>query len=156
MTTNTDICNRADKLSGLLLEVESGCWEFIGGRTGSGYGNYTEGRAYQKSAHVVAFELEYGPVPEGMLVLHTCDNPPCCRPEHLFVGTHQENKDDEIAKGRNVYGELVGSHVLTELDVLEIRQLRKAGHKRSEVAKKFDVSHTAIYYIETGKNWGWL
>jgi hypothetical protein len=91
-----------DKLCNNLLEVESGCWEFIGGRTGSGYGAITNGRGYYKGAHVLAYEIENGPIPEGKFVLHSCDNPACCRPEHLFLGTLQDNKDDEVAKGRNV------------------------------------------------------
>jgi hypothetical protein len=156
MPSNTDICNRADKLSQLLLETESGCWEFIGGRTGSGYGAYTEGRTYYKGAHVVAFELENGAVPDGMFVLHKCDNPPCCRPDHLFLGDHQTNKDDEVAKGRNVYGERVGNHKLTEDDVRHIRQLLAAGESLSAIGRKFNVTHASIYYIKISRNWGWL
>lgn len=146
----------ADKLSEKLLEAPNGCWEFIGGRTGSGYGFMADDNKRWKGAHIIAYEIEKGPIPEGRFVLHSCDNPACCRPEHLFVGTLQDNKDDEVAKGRNVFGERVGNHKLTEEEVLEIRRLRKAGHKRNSVARRFDVSHTAIYYIETGKNWGWL
>lgn len=147
--------NAADKLSERLLESETGCWEFIGARTGAGYGAiWLNGK--NRATHILAYELEKGAIPNGKFVLHECDNPACCRPDHLFLGTHQDNKDDEVAKDRHVYGERVGNHVLTETEVLEIRRLRKLGHKRSYVARRFGVSHTAIYYIETGRNWGWL
>ena len=75
------------------------CWLWTGAITGVGYGHiYADGRlAY---THRLAYELTYGPIPEGLFVCHHCDNPPCCRPEHLFLGTAQDNQSDMAAKGR--------------------------------------------------------
>lgn len=81
----------------------SGCIEWTGPRLKSGYGRvWSQGK--MKRAHRVAYEDEYGPIPEGMSVLHTCDNPPCVRPEHLFIGTQLDNIRDMDRKGRRVNG----------------------------------------------------
>lgn len=77
-----------------------GCWEFRGGRTKKGYAlfGHSARRVY---AHRFSYELSTGsPIPEGMLVCHKCDNPPCVRPDHLFVGTAGDNARDAVAKGR--------------------------------------------------------
>lgn len=80
-------------------EAESGCIEWTGYRDPKGYGRYkTQGG--EIIAHRVAYAMHYGGIPEGMHVLHRCDNRACCNPQHLFVGTAQDNMDDMKAKGR--------------------------------------------------------
>jgi hypothetical protein len=78
------------------------CWPYSGGSTPGGYGIFSLGSrsAGARGAHRVAYELTSGPIPEGRLVCHRCDNPPCCNPAHLFVGTYADNNRDAIAKGR--------------------------------------------------------
>ncbi len=75
------------------------CWEWRGSRNPEGYGNFGLARKTEK-AHRVAYRLFNGPIPVGMLVMHKCDNPPCCNPEHLKLGTWQENAQDKEEKGR--------------------------------------------------------
>jgi hypothetical protein len=75
------------------------CWLWTGSRLGRGYGMFRHNGKTVK-AHRIAWELEYGPVPQGLYVLHTCDNPPCVRPEHLFLGTQFANMRDMVSKGR--------------------------------------------------------
>jgi len=77
------------------------CHEWRGHRIKWGYGGFKVGRQVRK-AHRVAYELANGPIPEGALVLHSCDNPPCCNPAHLSLGSQVGNMADKRARGRNV------------------------------------------------------
>lgn len=78
-----------------------GCWEWQNATTGFGYGVFQLGRGEgTKGAHIVAWELENGPITNGMWVLHHCDNPPCVRPSHLYLGTAEDNGADVSARGR--------------------------------------------------------
>jgi hypothetical protein len=74
----------------------SGCWEWTRARSHDGYGVYKKLRA-----HRVAYELAFGPIPDGLSVLHHCDNPPCVNPARLFLGTQSDNMRDCYRKGRN-------------------------------------------------------
>ncbi len=146
----------ADKLSDRLVEAESGCWEFIGGITGSGYGAISITHTKQISAHVLSYQLEKGLIPKGMVVRHTCDNKICCNPEHLIIGTYQDNKDDEVAKGNHVRGSRQGQAKLTEEDILIIRKLISDGFSLREISDIYSVTPEAIGLIKSGKNWSWL
>ncbi len=89
---------------------EGDCWEWKAGRFGNGYGHFTTTRAGIQSghrAHRFAWVLATGPIPEGLCVLHKCDNRPCCNPQHLFLGTDLDNARDRDQKGRgwNGWGE---------------------------------------------------
>ena len=78
---------------------EDDCWEWKGGKT-EGYGqlNY---HGVQSRAHRIAWELKNGEIPDGMYICHSCDNPSCCNPNHLFMGTAKDNTDDCISKDRH-------------------------------------------------------
>ena len=76
-----------------------GCWVWTAATNSRGYGHATFDGA-RTYAHRIAYTLAYGPIPEGMFVCHRCDNPPCCNPAHLFVGTAADNAQDMAAKGR--------------------------------------------------------
>jgi hypothetical protein len=76
------------------------CWPWPGEKSDGGYGRFTvRGRRYRASR--LAWELAHGPIPKGLLVCHDCDNPPCCNPKHLFLGTHADNVQDRVEKGRS-------------------------------------------------------
>ena len=77
------------------------CWEWIGVRNHGGYGYLLKQYSKKSGAHQISFELHYGPIPKGMLVLHRCDNPGCVNPAHLFLGTHKDNTLDMIKKNRH-------------------------------------------------------
>ena len=119
------------------------CWLWTAGKSG-GYG--VVGHNSQK-AHRVAWELTIGPIPQGMQVLHRCDNPPCVNPEHLFLGTNHDNMLDRQAKGRTKNLFTSDTHpfkVLDSADIRMIRTLRRSGWKQRELAVVFGVSRGHI------------
>lgn len=112
-----------------------------------------------KRSHRVAWELTHGPIPDSLHVLHRCDNPPCCRPAHLFLGTHVVNMADRSSKNRASReivhrGESTPSHVLTDAQVAEIRERYAAGGVyQSELAAEFGVGRGHIGRIVRGDRW---
>lgn len=120
------------------------CWVWAGGTTAYGYGVF-EG----KGAHVFAWEEIYGDR-KGLYVCHTCDNPPCVRPQHLFLGTPLENMQDKIRKGRGYEGE---RHHSAKLSPDEVRAIRLSNSTARELAAEYGVSFQLISQIRTGKIW---
>lgn len=128
------------------------CWLWIGPKNRKGYGTCASGQT-----HRVAYRLMFGDIPLGLHVCHKCDVPACVRPNHLFTGTDADNKADMRAKGRAPAGEGQGSCKLTEVKVLSIKQMYRAGgvsHK--DLAGRFQVNQSTISRIITGKRWAHL
>ncbi len=98
----------------------TGCWEWQGTIGSKGYGFFKLNRKNQY-AHRISYELAYGPIPKGKLVCHRCDNPRCVKPKHLFLGTHKDNLQDMVNKGRSNYGSRNGRARLNEGMVASIR-----------------------------------
>lgn len=89
------------------------CWIWTGRRGPRGYGRFRIG-SKAPGAHRVAYELTYGPIPDELIVCHHCDNPPCVRPDHLFLGTHLDNAADRDSKGRTARGDRSGARLYPE------------------------------------------
>ncbi len=88
----------------VMIDVPAKCWNWLGCKSPQGYGKTSvAGRAAR--AHRVSYELHKGPIPEGMMVLHSCDNPSCVNPSHLSVGTAADNAADTVARGRQTRNE---------------------------------------------------
>lgn len=131
---------------------EGACLVWTAYRAPLGYGSVRfRGRA--RGAHVVAWTLFVGEIPPGLCVLHTCDNPPCVRLDHLFLGTKAQNTADMVAKGRAPNGERGGSAKLTGGDVVMIRDARARGESVRSIAKRLCVSHQNVWLIATHKRW---
>ena len=79
---------------------QGGCWEWLACKDKDGYGIFMWSFKQKVPAHRASFQLHKGPIPNGMLVMHSCDNPPCVNPDHLVLGSTQDNVDDKMAKGR--------------------------------------------------------
>jgi hypothetical protein len=134
------------------------CWPWTGATTSKGYGNiWWHGKNFP--THVVAFDECVDDIPKGMMVCHSCDNPPCCRPSHLFLGNAQDNTDDMMIKGRHVSmsGENHGGAILIELEVREIFHLAWQGDFTLQaIGNRFGVSRTLVRYIKYGQSWAHL
>lgn len=140
--------------------VQAGdCLEWTGSRNEHGYGGLRIDGQLVK-AHRFAFELVYGPIPDGMDVCHRCDNPPCCNPVHLFLGTARDNGQDMVRKRRHgswahpesrPRGE---AHHAAKLTWDVVRAIRsRADESRSALAREFGVSRRAIRCVIDGVTW---
>lgn len=130
--------------------TERGCLEWLGGLR-NGYGYF--GRRW--SAHRVAWTLVNGQIPEGMVIAHQCDNPRCCRVEHLFLATQTDNVRDMDAKGRRVppKGERNSCAKITEQDVAAIRSDLYNGWTLAAIGAQFGIGVSQVSAILRGKNW---
>lgn len=148
-------------LARIKVDQKTGCWNWTRMKKPLGYGviavrvGRRDQPQFQKMAHRVAYELWKG-APGELFVCHKCDNPPCCNPDHLFLGTAKDNFEDAVAKGRmtgrppHLKGERIGTSKLTTLDVCEIRA-STGPHK--PIADKFGVSATLICMIRNKTCW---
>jgi HNH endonuclease len=137
----------------VTLGEPDACWEWQGARTKTGYGNnpaMTETRA-----HRMSWVLHKGQIPDGLHVLHKCDNPPCVNPNHLFLGTPKTNAEDRQQKGRTVIprGSQCHTAILDEPKVSHIKLLIHQGLPTPEIALLFGVRSKVIRYIKTGVTW---
>ncbi len=131
-----------------LKVMPSGCWEFEGSRLPFGYGQISNPGGIPKRTHCLMWEIVFGPIPEGLCVLHTCDNPPCCNPAHLFLGTRTDNAADKVAKGRQAKGE-----TLSKLTLEQVKAIRADQRSGYVVAKEYGVNGSTICRIRTGTRW---
>lgn len=125
------------------------CWPWIGWSNGN-YGYFSINKKNYR-AHRVAYFLEYGIDPGNSCVCHRCDNPICCNPRHLFLGTHQSNMQDAAKKGRQ--SKRNNGAKLTENDVIEIKRLLYSGLPQIDISKRFNVSEAAIIDIKLKRTW---
>lgn len=128
------------------------CIEYTGTTDPTGYGVIQISRKRTK-AHRVSFELHNGPIPEGMMVRHKCDNRPCINPDHLELGGQMENMADMVERGRSLPGERQPNAKLTDDQALEIISRLRLGETQRSLAIEYGVSHTTIYSIASNKGW---
>ena len=131
------------------------CWECSAGSTSGGYGQFKiDGEHFL--AHRLAWVFWRGPIPEGMFVLHRCDNRPCCNPRHLWLGTQADNIADMMAKGRrfSTHGEQNGNAKLTAEQALNIRRrYADGGIYQRELAEEYDIGRENVGKIIRGERW---
>lgn len=127
---------------------EKGCWIWTGIKQGSGklYGRVK----HNVSAHRFFYEFYNGKIPQGMNVCHRCDDPTCCNPNHLFLGTQKENVHDAMSKGRLPRGLTHGMAVLTEEKVLAIRNDPRP---QRAIARDYNLAQSHVWRIKHGLSW---
>lgn len=157
---NKSYCSMKCTLKAKTIKKENDCIEWQGCKDSCGYGlirNYENRKLIR--THRLSYELFNGEIPEGILVLHKCDNPPCCNPDHLFLGNYKDNMRDATDKGRlyevgkNNFGEKASRAKLKEYEVKEIISLIENEVKILEIAEKYGVHVQTIYAIKYKYNW---
>lgn len=132
------------------------CWEWQASKYRNGYGVFNA-PPITRLAHRFAYHTTYGLIPRGMVICHHCDNPACCNPAHLFLGTSHDNAQDCIVKGRakrgDRRGERSGRAVVTADQVPLIRNEALAGLSHRTLARKYGLSKTQIGRIVRGESW---
>jgi hypothetical protein len=128
------------------------CWVWLRGKIPAGYGMFITDAGKHIGAHIYSRSLVEGQIPAGLCVLHKCDNPSCVNPNHLSVGTQQDNIADKVAKNRQARGETQGSAKLTDSQVLEIRSIGRSMNQR-DIAKQFNVCQRTVQKILSGSGW---
>lgn len=124
------------------------CWEWTAAKHKQGYGIF--GRSNERLAHRISWILINGKIPNNLFVLHSCDNPSCVNPDHLFLGTDLDNAQDRDNKARCVWpkGEKHSCSKLTDKQVLEIREIYASGHTYMRIlSAKYKISISQISRI---------
>lgn len=126
------------------------CWEWQGYRDPHGYGSLKVPILGERRVHRISYRLYSGTIPAGMVICHSCDNPPCVNPAHLSVGTHADNIRDCVSKGRRARRQPRGSK-LSDEQVRAIRRRYAAGERQYALAAEFSVNQSTISDIIRGK-----
>jgi hypothetical protein len=144
-----------DRFWPMVSRSDRGCWEWVGSKV-NGYGRLNSGGRNGTSliASRVSYELNVGPIPAGFHICHTCDNPSCVKPSHLFLGTDAANTEDKVRKERQPKGTVHWKAVLDEEKVREIRYLRSEGWALKSIARIFGISKETVSAIARRKRWG--
>lgn len=133
-----------------LAEPNSGCWLWDGSINRGGYGQYKGLKDVSTLAHRVSWSLYRGPIPEGLWVLHRCDVRCCVRPDHLFLGTHQDNMDDMWEKGRSPRGE---DHHFSVLSAQGAKAILSDTRSHLAIAMAYGVGESTVRDIKAGNSW---
>lgn len=137
--------------------VKSGCWEWIGPLSHDGYGaivvNYNGKKLYRP--HRLSWMICFGEIPHDLRVCHTCDNPKCINPKHLWLGTMKQNTLDSVIKGRanRAKGEMTGKSKLSNSQVIEMRKMRDDGKTFEVIGNRFGVTKANARYVCSGRTW---
>lgn len=148
---------KIDPISHFWLRVhttadDTECWLWKGCTNGRGYGQYrVNGKCW--ATHRYAWTVSYGRIADGLCILHKCDNPPCCNPKHLALGTQQENMQDKQIKGRQLFGKHVNVAKLDDVMALQIFQRLDSGESPHQIAKTTPICASTIYSMKKGVTW---
>jgi hypothetical protein len=138
-------------LDGHDVDKETGCWNWTGRLAENGYGRVSApgGNAYHL-AHRASYREFVGPIPSGLCVCHKCDNRRCINPEHLWLGTRDDNMKDMVAKNRSLVGE---KHPNSRLDAELVRQIREDAREYRAIAAEYGITFGMVGHIKLRRAW---
>ena len=131
---------------------ENGCWNWNAASSHGGYGAFDWEGKIARAPRLAAVDL-FGPIRDGLFVLHHCDNPPCVNPSHLWLGTVADNNQDMAQKGRGIRGEHNPAARFNPGDIREMRRLRQQGLPTRGIAERFDVAERHVRRILKREIW---
>ena len=140
------------------IEKTETCWLWTGASIKSSkwaYGQFRIGNKVHRS-HRVSYQLYKGEIPQGRVVRHTCNNPCCVNPDHLELGTQQDNMDDMVNANRQAVGTRNGRSKLKAEDIPDIRRRLAGGETTYSIGKSYGVSHTPIKQVRDGKSFKYV
>ena len=148
------------------VDKSGDCWNWIGGSSPAGYGRFTilmSGTKKFLLSHRISYFIHTGSLPNGMLVCHSCDNPSCVNPDHLFLGTYRDNVMDAVNKGRikipfginTIFpkGEKHPEAKITKDQAIEIKERLSNGERQIDIAEDYPISRWMISKIARGRCW---
>jgi len=138
---------------GVEIRGQDECWPRPGNANSRGYGRFHVSHRVFMRSNRMAWILTKGQIPPGQKVLHSCDNPPCVNPRHLFLGSDLDNALDRNRKGRQARGERQGAAKLTEDGVREIRRAVEAGESQRAIARRLGVVQAQVSRVHLRKSW---
>lgn len=143
--------SKIDRLLGKREIAANGCWEWRGCLTQKGYGRFKmDGQCFL--AHRASWLLQRGEIPAGMCVCHHCDNPACINPDHLFLGTNEDNVKDRVLKGRSARSD--GEHnANAKLSWSDVYFIRSSDKTSTELAGQYGLTIAAVAKVKRGATW---
>jgi len=142
--------SRLGKFLNFIQETDSGCWNWSGHKDKAGYGYFWNGQTNQLAHRWMYEYTSQQNIPDNIVICHSCDNPSCVNPMHLFHGTQKDNIQDSVLKKRKIVGE---SHVKSKLTVNDVVYIRSSTASLKELASTFGVSMTLISNVRNKKRW---
>jgi hypothetical protein len=141
--------------AGIKKGCAGGCWEWQKSLNHKGYGQMSRGRRGERpiTTHRASWLIHFGPIPEGMMVLHKCDNRKCVNPAHLFVGTAKDNTADMFNKGRGSEGDRHPNAKITAKIAIRIRRLRTGGFRPMQIARRLKLPPGVVRHVCQGTTW---
>jgi hypothetical protein len=136
--------------------LDDECWEWTAGKLKRGYGQFTAAyhHGYSRLAHRFSYLISHGELSEELMVCHACDNPSCVNPKHLFLGTHADNMQDCVSKGRHYHAEFQGeSHWKARLTESDIIAIRSDSRTLSAIGRDYGCSKSHVGHIKNRRIW---